>query len=145
MKVFVAGKNFLNSLDNKKESGIFTNLSLVYSRNISIFDRECIMSLYKINHEKHKHLIDEFRENPIGMHSPALQKILNVFRGVDQASKYVLIVVKPHEEWMLAQLGEGRGDRLKLHKNKIYYSIEDAEWDIFKLRWKHYTGESIND
>ena len=118
---------------------------MVSSRNISIFDRECIMSLYKINHEKHKHLIDEFRENPIGMHSPALQKILNVFRGVDQASKYVLIVVKPHEEWMLAQLGEGRGDRLKLHKNKIYYSIEDAEWDIFKLRWKHYTGESIND
>ena len=116
-----------------------------YSRNISIFDRECIMSLYKINHEKHKHLIDEFRENPIGIHSPELQKILNVFRGVDQASKYVLIVVKPHKEWMLAQLGEGRGDRLKLHKNKIYYSIEDAEWDIFKLRWKHYTGELIND
>ena len=25
------------------------------------------------------------------------------------------------------------------------HSIEDAEWDIFKLRWKHYTGESIND
>ena len=34
------------------------------------------MSLFKIDAEKHRHLADEFRKNPVGIHSPALQKIL---------------------------------------------------------------------
>ena len=61
------------------------------------------MSLYKVDPEKHRHLVDEFRANPVGIHSPELQKVLNVFRGVEMADKYVPVCVKPHREWMLAQ------------------------------------------
>ena len=103
------------------------------------------MSLYKVDPEKHRHLVDEFRANPVGIHSPELQKVLNVFRGADMADKYVLVCVKPHEEWMLAQLGQGRGDPLTLHKDRVFHSIEEAEWEIFKIRWEHYTGESLPD
>lgn len=101
------------------------------------------MSLYKVNAEKHRHLADEFRKNPVGIHSPELQKVLNVFRGAAMPEKYVLVCVKPHEEWRLAQLGKGRGDPLTL-TDQVFGSIEDAEWAVFKLRWKHYTGESLD-
>ena len=103
------------------------------------------MSLYKIDANKHRHLVDEFRANPIGNHSPELQKVLNVFRGAKMAGKYVLVCAKPHKEWVLAQLGEKRGDPLILHKDRLFYSIEEAEWEIFKIRWEYYTGEPLMD
>ena len=49
---------------------------------------------YKIN-PADKHLVEEFRAKPIGLHSPALQSILNVFRGAPIDGKYVLICTKP--------------------------------------------------
>ena len=45
------------------------------------------MSLYKVDAEKHRHLAEEFRKNPVGIHSPELQKVLNVFRGADMPEK----------------------------------------------------------
>ena len=103
-------------------------------------------SRYKIN-TADKHLVEEFRANPIGHHSPALQKLLNLFRGEDMDGKYVLVCTKPHEEWVLAQFADPsrRGEPLKMHYNQIFQSIEQAEWEVFKLRWHKYTGESLDD
>ncbi len=58
--------------------------------------------MYKIQPED-KSVIEEFRRNPIGNHSPRLQRILNLFRGAGMAGKYVLVCRKPHEEWVLGQ------------------------------------------
>jgi len=98
--------------------------------------------MYKINPD-HKHLAEEFRRNRIGLHSADLQKLLNVFRGAPTEGKFVLICTKPHEEWVLAQLPKTRGGKLHMHHNRVFTSIEEAEWEIFKLRWKHYTGEEF--
>lgn len=100
--------------------------------------------MYQIN-SKDKHLVEEFKQNPIGLHSPDLQKLLNVFRGAAVEGKYVLICTKPHEEWVLAQLSGKRGGKLHVHHNRVFTSIEEAEWEIFKMRWKHYTGETLED
>ncbi len=104
------------------------------------------MSGYKIN-PADKHLVEEFRAKPIGLHSPALQKILNLFRGEAIEGKYVLVCTKPHEQWVLAQLPSPnrRGEPLKMHHNQVFHSIEDAEWEVFKLRWHKYTGEHLED
>ena len=104
------------------------------------------MSRYKVN-TADKHLVEEFRATPIGHHSPALQKMLNLFRGEAMDGKYVLVCTKPHEEWVLAQLPDPsrRGEPLKMHHNQIFHSIEEAEWEVFKLRWHKYTGEHLND
>lgn len=104
------------------------------------------MSGYKIN-RANKHLVEEFRAKPIGLHSPDLQKILNVFRGEAIEGKYVLVCTKPHERWVLAQLPSParRGEPLKMHHNQVFHSIEDAEWEVFKLRWHKYTGEHLED
>ena len=99
---------------------------------------------YKIDTTQ-KHLVEEFRRNPIGLHSPGLQQILNLFRGAPLADKYVLVCTEPHATWMLAQLPAGRGQPLRLHHNRIFHSIEEAEWEVFKLRWQQHTGETLED
>ena len=99
--------------------------------------------MYRIKPED-RHLADEFRRNPIGHHSPQLQRILNLFRGAPMAGKFVLITRKPHREWILGQLTGKRGEPIKL-TNHVFHSIEEAEWHVFKERWKMYTGESIED
>lgn len=91
------------------------------------------------------HLAQEFRENPIGKHSPELQRILNVFRGEAMKDKYVLICLEPHKRWVLAQLTGVRGQNPKVHHNRVFTSIEEAEWHVFKLRWKKYTGKDLPD
>ena len=100
--------------------------------------------MYTIDPEN-KHLAEEFRKTPIGLHSPELQKLLNLFRGAEMNGKYVLVCTRSHQEWMLAQLPGVRGGSLRLHHNRLFHSIEEAEWEIFKMRWKHYTGEALED
>jgi hypothetical protein len=99
--------------------------------------------MYQINPDD-VHLAEEFRANPIGKHSPDLQRVLNLFRGEAMADKYVLICTKPHERWVLGQLTGVRGKPVKL-SNHVFDRIEDAEWHVFKLRWKKYTGRDLPD
>jgi hypothetical protein len=54
-------------------------------------------TVYKVS-ERDQEIFEEFRQKPIGHHSPALQRVLNVFRGEPTAGKYVLICTKPHKE-----------------------------------------------
>ncbi len=29
--------------------------------------------------------------------------------------------------------------------NQVFHSIEAAEWYVFRQRWKHYTGEDLEE
>ena len=89
-----------------------------------------------------RHVIEEFKKNPVGHHSPALQRVLNRMRGQPMADKFCLIIEEPYKKWRLAQT---TGDRSKPVKmlNKTFTSLDDAEWHVFKLRWKMYTGETL--
>ena len=89
-------------------------------------------------------LIAEFRENPIGHHSPELQRLLNKLRGAPMADKYCLVVIKPSREWQLAKTTGVSGKPVKL-LNKKFTTLEDAEWYVFKQRWKSMTGETLRD
>jgi len=89
-----------------------------------------------------RRLIEEFRNKPIGHHSPDLQRVLNRFRGQSMENKYCLVCTKPNREWQLAKTAGVRGKAVKL-LNKKFTSIEDAEWYVFKQRWKQHTGETI--
>lgn len=99
--------------------------------------------MYKIQPED-KQVIEEFRRNPIGNHSPRLQRILNLFRGAPIAGKYVLVSRIPHSEWVLGQLTGKRGEPIQM-TNQVFHSIKEAEWYVFKRRWKHYTGDELDD
>jgi hypothetical protein len=99
--------------------------------------------MYKIQPDD-RQFVEEFRKNPIGKHSPGLQRVVNLFRGAPMAGKHVLICRKPHSEWVLGQLTGNRGDPIQM-TNQVFHAIEEAEWYVFKVRWKHYTGEELDD
>lgn len=99
-------------------------------------------TVYKIN-DHDLDVVDEFDRKPIGHHSPALQRVLNVLRGEPTPGKYVLVCTKPQKEWMLGELPDERGKPVRLIKGKVYSNIEDAEREIFRRRWKKHTGKDL--
>jgi hypothetical protein len=103
-----------------------------------------VPSIYRIK-PSDRAVIAEFRQNPIGHHSPALQRVLNALRTGPLPGKYLLVCTRPHREWMLAQHPEDPRQPVKLHHNRIFHSIEEAEWEVFKLRWEQHTGERLED
>jgi hypothetical protein len=89
-------------------------------------------------------LIEEFKRNPIGHHSPELQCLLNRMRGAPMADKYCLVVIEPNREWQLAKTTGVRGKPLKL-LDRRFTRVEDAEWYVFRQRWKAMTGETLSE
>ena len=87
-------------------------------------------------------LIEEFKKNPVGHHSPQLQRLLNIMRGAPMANKYCLIVSDCNKEWILAKTSGMPGDSVKLTKRR-FQNLADAEWYVFRERWKILTGERL--
>jgi branched-chain amino acid transport system permease protein len=103
-----------------------------------------MLTIYKVG-EQDRPIVEEFNKKPIGHHSPELQRVLNVFRGASTQEKYVLICTKPHQEWVLGQLTGERGKPVKILKGKVFTKIEDAEREVFRRRWKKYTGGELDE
>ena len=102
-----------------------------------------MLTVYKVS-KNDQPVVDEFQRKPIGHHSPALQRVLNVFRGEPTEDKYVLICTKPHREWVLGQLTGERGRPVKVLKGQVFKRLEDAEQEVFRRRWKKYTGSDLD-
>ncbi|MFM9857621.1 ABC transporter permease [Pseudoxanthobacter sp. M-2] len=99
--------------------------------------------MYKIQPDDRK-VVEEFRRNPIGRHSPQLQRVLNLFRGAPMEGKYVLITRIPHKEWVLGQMTGKRGEPIRM-TNQVFHNIEEVEWYVFRQRWKLHTGEDLEE
>jgi len=84
---------------------------------------------------------EEFRTTPIGEYSLDLQHILNLFRGAPNKVKYGLVCTKDHREWMLVMMPSKRGEPVRRLENKVFHRLEDAEWEVFNLRWKAHFGD----
>ena len=101
------------------------------------------IQMYKIDPSR-KDLVEEFRANPVGHHSADLQQMLNVVRADPFPGKYVLLCVKPHQEWILGRLSGVRGDPVEVLDDQVFTRAEDAEWEVFRRRWKTLTGEDLD-
>lgn len=88
-------------------------------------------------------LAREFHGNVRGPHSEDLKRLLHRMRAGPQNRRYVLVVRVPFQEWVLGQLPETRGEPITLHEGKVFTSPDDAEWEVFKLRWRELTGEEL--
>jgi hypothetical protein len=84
----------------------------------------------------------EFMAAPVGLHSPGLQRVLNVLRGEPLAGKYVLVEITPHQRWQLAQLSGVRGRPLTV-LDTVFTDLATAEREIFALRWKEHVGQEL--
>jgi hypothetical protein len=89
-------------------------------------------------------LAEEFRANPYGRHSGELQRILNLFRTGPFADKYVL--VRESRAWplqlKLARFGATPHEPLSF-TGDAFSSYAEAEWAVFRLRWKDHTGQDL--
>ena len=87
-------------------------------------------------------LAREFKARPFGAHSGDLQHLLNVMRGLPIENKHVLVMTEPHRQWTLAEM-TGEPPRPRLLSNHVFHSLEEAEWHVFKLRWRELIGEPL--
>jgi hypothetical protein len=99
---------------------------------------------YKIDPRRDREVVGEFRQRPIGHHTPNLQRVLNTLRGGPLRGKYVLVCTRPFEEWVLARHPGERGKPIELLREHTFTSREEAEWAVFRMRWKEHTGEDLN-
>ena len=93
--------------------------------------------------EDDRRLVTAFRRQPIGQHSPALQRILVKMRGEPIKGKYVLICQEYHKKWALAQMTGNPENPIEIVEERVFSNLEDAEWEVFKRRWKKYTGQDL--
>lgn len=101
--------------------------------------------VYKIDAERDRQYIAEFRSTPIGAHSPGLQRVLNILRHDPTGYQVILICKKPFAEWVLGTMPPKRLDGpIAVEEERIFTSREEAEWEVFRRRWRQHTGEDIN-
>ncbi len=86
----------------------------------------------------------EFKSQPVGFHSPGLQRVLNVLRGGLKAGKLVLVVREPFKKWVLGRLPPERGEPVEILEGEEFTNLEEAEWAVFKLRWATQTGRELD-
>src|SRR5262249_6401380 len=87
-------------------------------------------------------LAREFKANIYGRHSGDLQRILNAFRSEPQDGQYVLIREGRQGPWALAAY-DPRPGQIPRRLGPVYASTAEAEWAVFKLRWKRFTGQDL--
>ena len=98
--------------------------------------------MYEIDPER-LDLAREFKAQIYGRHSGELQRVLNRMRGGANAGRYVVICTKRHREWVLARMGERAGDPIERVPGHVFASKGEAEWAVFKLRWRALTGREL--
>lgn len=99
---------------------------------------------YRIDPDADRVYIEEFRQNPVGHHSPGLQRVLNTLRYDPSGWQLVLLCRKPFAEWVLARMPPNRADPMEIEDGPVFTSREEAEWAVFCRRWLAHTGEAIN-
>ena len=100
-------------------------------------------AIYEIQTED-RELAAKFRARPLGPHSPDLLRLLNRLRWGPMPGKLVLVCTKRHREWVLGRLGAERGDPVAMLSDYVFHDRAEAEWVVFKLRWKQVTGEDLD-
>jgi topoisomerase IA-like protein len=87
-------------------------------------------------------LAEEFHRKPYGRHSAELQRILNRMRTEPFEGHYVLLRDGRFGPYRLGQLGATPADPIT-PTGQVFKSVREAEWVVFKLRWKRLTGQDL--
>jgi hypothetical protein len=87
----------------------------------------------------------EFLAQPFGYHSPGLQRVLNLMRGLGPRGKYVILCIEPYRRWALARLPTHRGEPIERCAGVEYHDLATAERDVFVRRWNDLGGPSMGD
>lgn len=89
-------------------------------------------------------LVDEFRANPGGPHSPELTLVINQLRLMPMEDRHILVCTKRGHEWKLAKMPTVRGTKMDILENQIFDEYSDGVWAVFKMRWQTITGVTLS-
>ena len=79
-------------------------------------------------------LIAEHAASPTGRHSDALERVLSFFRRQPLQGKYIIVAVKPWQEYRIGVLSGARGTPAKVLHDEVYATEEEALHGIFTRR-----------
>jgi len=88
-------------------------------------------------------LAAEFRACPLGHHSPALQKLLRVFRTLPVQGKHAALRVDHRRAWKIVELNGVKGQPLTEVSPAVYTDWNEVEWAVFKQRWQQMFGTPV--
>jgi branched-chain amino acid transport system permease protein len=100
--------------------------------------------MYKVDAERDRQYIEEFRQTPIGAHSPGLQRVLNTMRYDPSGWQIILVCRRPFNKWVIGLMPPRRSDPIQIEDGRFFSSREEAEWEVFRRRWRLHTGQEIN-
>lgn len=87
-------------------------------------------------------LVEEFRADPLGPHGDELTQLLWHLRAQTPTGRYVL-ARRDGGGWQVVHLIGGRRPRGELVPGPEHRTLEDAEWAVFRLRWRDHTGQEL--
>ncbi|MBE1206058.1 hypothetical protein [Aminobacter carboxidus] len=86
----------------------------------------------------------QFRDAPGPTYSMELQRMLDYFRSaMPIEGRYVLACTIPNREWKVCRLTGVRGRATVILDNMRFDNQREAEWEVFKLRWKQVVGTEL--
>lgn len=86
-------------------------------------------------------MCEEFKRQPIGRHSPDLQKLILRLRWGNARGRTIIICTETDKEWRLGRMGEKRGQKVEIDQRQSFSKYEDAAWACFRERWREVTGQ----
>lgn len=98
----------------------------------------------RISADADRKYVEEFRANPIAPHSPGLQRVLNLMRLWRGGDQYILIAREEFADYAIGRMPPDRADPIVIEDGRSFASREEAEWELFRRRWREHTGEEIN-
>lgn len=88
-------------------------------------------------------LAAEFRRAPRGPHSDELQRVLHRMRWQSPGGRHALVAIEPGRRWMLARIPAGRDEPIETFPDTVFTDTAEAEWLVFRLRWRELTGHEL--
>jgi len=99
-------------------------------------------AIFPVDPER-KDLAQEFRNHIRGPHSEELRFLLHRMRATPIRGKYILIVVQDFKKWRIGRISE-RNQPIEIFDDRIFDDLNEAEWAVFKLRWRDLTGQELS-
>ena len=88
-------------------------------------------------------LVEEFKANPSGPHSPELCKVIDKLRTMPFPDRHVIVCTKRGKQWILAKVPPERGAKVELLHDQVFNNYYAAVWEVFKRRWETVTGQTL--
>jgi len=88
-------------------------------------------------------LIREYRTVPRRQWSIELKRLMNRLMIVPEEQRLVVVGLSRGGPWHLCQRKGIRGHPFVPLDERIFDKLADAQWEVFKQRWKVVTGETV--